>query len=256
MNEPRTEAGRRLLARKHPSVSADGSGRLPAFMWREYDEDIAAILAIEEEAARTATPSSEEAEHRLLMPPHPGGVYLSSALCSCGEWQWDGDSLPLDYRLVLRDHTAHAATPSSEGGGLRWDALRDLAEAGVCPVCDNHFRADGHAFDCPLGVSRATPDNASRGPIDELRAASRAVLDWTEKERWAGPHDWLDSVLRSSGPSDPERSGSGSTSGADDASGSRSAASGVGDIRLSESTGSEEGAMSDPTPATEERSER
>lgn len=49
--------------------------------------------------------------HRLLMPPHPGGFYLSSALCSCGDWQYDADSegdLNAAYRDVLRAHTAHA----------------------------------------------------------------------------------------------------------------------------------------------------
>lgn len=51
-----------------------------------------------------------EARHRLLLPPHPGGVYLASALCSCGEWQWDADSegrLFGQYQAVLRDFTAH-----------------------------------------------------------------------------------------------------------------------------------------------------
>lgn len=55
--------------------------------------------------------------HRLLTPPHPGGVYLSSALCSCGEWQFDADS-PGDlfnkYRAILREHTAHGSPSQPE----------------------------------------------------------------------------------------------------------------------------------------------
>lgn len=53
--------------------------------------------------------------HRLLMPPHPGEVYNSSALCSCGDFQYDADSpgdLSSRYGDILRTHTehVHAAT--------------------------------------------------------------------------------------------------------------------------------------------------
>lgn len=53
---------------------------------------------------------SEAELHKLLMPPHPGGVYISSALCSCGEWQYDSVNaynLTSAYRQVLKSHTDH-----------------------------------------------------------------------------------------------------------------------------------------------------
>jgi hypothetical protein len=31
--------------------------------------------------------------------------------------------------------------------------------------------------------------------VVEIAKAAKAVLDWTEKERWAGPYDWLAEVI-------------------------------------------------------------
>lgn len=49
--------------------------------------------------------------HKLLMPPHlDGSIYSSSALCSCGEWQYDADTpheLYILYRYILKEHTDH-----------------------------------------------------------------------------------------------------------------------------------------------------
>lgn len=48
--------------------------------------------------------------HKLLMPPHPGDVFHSSALCSCGSWQYDSVNqynLYNNYRYILSDHTYH-----------------------------------------------------------------------------------------------------------------------------------------------------
>jgi hypothetical protein len=56
--------------------------------------------------------SASAALHELLMPPHPGSVYQQSALCSCGDWQWDSDSITLDYKAVLLDHRQHALAAS------------------------------------------------------------------------------------------------------------------------------------------------
>jgi len=60
------------------------------------------------EQAAQAEPGHEL--HRLLWPPHPGDAYLSSALCSCGEYQYDADTgtdLFNAMRDVLSDWTAH-----------------------------------------------------------------------------------------------------------------------------------------------------
>ncbi len=56
---------------------------------------------------------NEASLHRLLMPPHPGEIYNSSALCSCGRWQFDSVNnynLMKQYRRVLEDHTGHIRT--------------------------------------------------------------------------------------------------------------------------------------------------
>jgi hypothetical protein len=44
-------------------------------------------------------------------------------------------------------------------------------------------------------VTAASPDRALLDERDALRAAAQAVLDWDEKERWAGPHDWLAGLI-------------------------------------------------------------
>jgi len=92
MSEPRTKAGRRLLA----TIS-------------EYDDFFGAVLDIEDEAARLDV-ERLSGVHRLLMPPHPNDVWHASALCSCGEWQYDEESpeaLGRGYRDILRAHAAH-----------------------------------------------------------------------------------------------------------------------------------------------------
>ena len=48
--------------------------------------------------------------HKLLMPPHPGDTYRASALCSCGDWQYEASTaamLSMNYRIVMHDHTRH-----------------------------------------------------------------------------------------------------------------------------------------------------
>jgi len=94
---PRTAAGRALL----------NEGIDATFGTIAREEWTAAVIAIEDEMEQLARVPREA--HRLMMPPHPGDVYRQSALCSCGNWQWDGDSTVLDYRAVLHDHAAHAA---------------------------------------------------------------------------------------------------------------------------------------------------
>ncbi len=67
--------------------------------------------------ALAAHPTPAEGLHTLLWPPHPGGVYESSALCSCGEWQFDSGSpgaLFNETRLILSEHTAHRAADSHQ----------------------------------------------------------------------------------------------------------------------------------------------
>lgn len=49
---PATEAGQTLLKSQFPKVD-DGHGVLPGFLWRQYDELLAAIRAIEAEATTT-----------------------------------------------------------------------------------------------------------------------------------------------------------------------------------------------------------
>jgi len=50
------------------------------------------------------------ATHRLMLPPHPDGFYQSSALCSCGKYQWDeatGESVHLNVEAVARGWWEH-----------------------------------------------------------------------------------------------------------------------------------------------------
>jgi hypothetical protein len=80
-----------------------------------------------------AAPQPDAGLHRLLMPPHPGGVYRQSALCSCGEWQWDGDSDILDYQRVLYDHTQHRlSSPDAAAGGLTRTVLAKAIHDTEC----------------------------------------------------------------------------------------------------------------------------
>ena len=92
---------------------------------------LAARLLASLDAARAATPWN----HRLLMPPHPGDVFAASALCSCGEWQFDSGSfeaLVREYGLILREHTRHASAPTeaielpTERADGKFDAASDL----------------------------------------------------------------------------------------------------------------------------------
>lgn len=65
----------------------------------------------------SVSPSPRENRHALLMPPHPGEVYATSALCSCGEFQYDADSpgdLTNRYLDVLRQHAAHRLSPGGD----------------------------------------------------------------------------------------------------------------------------------------------
>lgn len=66
--------------------------------------------------------------HRLLMPPHPGEIYQSSALCSCGDWQYDADSFSslLDaYKDILRLHTLHMKESELEAIMRRYDLYKE-----------------------------------------------------------------------------------------------------------------------------------
>lgn len=71
----------------------------------------------------------------------------------------------------------------------------------------------------------------AKGAADsqQIARAAQAVLDWTEKERWAGPHDWLQHALTDwNGRSETDTSGSTSTSETNAANGSSSAESSSG----------------------------
>ncbi len=46
------------------------------------------------------------------------------------------------------------------------------AALGICPVCQNLFRTDGHSFDCPLAAAPVT-DAGLREALDRLANASR-----------------------------------------------------------------------------------
>ena len=70
------------------------------------------------------------APHTVLWPPHPGDVYQSSSLCSCGEWQYDADTpgdLFNETRAVQRDWTRHVAQVPAQEERLR-EALVFWAE--------------------------------------------------------------------------------------------------------------------------------
>ena len=104
--------------------------------------------------------------HRLLMPPHPGEVYQSSALCSCGGWQYDEDSfgaLTNEYRAVLREHTVHL-------GDERW-RNRDGKTITVL-TGDERLRREVASFlriwDGNIAIDR---DSALGEDIAALRAA-------------------------------------------------------------------------------------
>ena len=68
-----------------------------------------------------------------------------------------------------RERTAALFTPDEldavdealRDAGLDTDTdLRErvrTALGGICPVCRNLFRLDGHSFDCPLGVNLGGP---------------------------------------------------------------------------------------------------
>jgi hypothetical protein len=94
------------------------------------------------------------------MPPHPGSVYMSSALCSCGEWQYDTDTewgLVSAYRDVLCNHTVHAAEARATPPAL--DEARAEIQAN---------RAQGVQWDPPVskGVQRWYSEGYDRGLRD------------------------------------------------------------------------------------------
>lgn len=58
-----------------------------------------------------------EAPHKLLFPPHPDGFYGSSALCSCGFFQWDAEtaeSVLAAQAMVTADWQTHVAGDKAE----------------------------------------------------------------------------------------------------------------------------------------------
>ena len=94
--EPRTEAGRALW-----SWAAEDTPVQP-------DDWYGSILAIEAEATREALERVRRAVegHRLMLPPHEDGLYASSALCSCGTFQWDA-FVTVDEDTVWIDWWGH-----------------------------------------------------------------------------------------------------------------------------------------------------
>jgi hypothetical protein len=50
--------------------------------------------------------------HELLFPPHLDGLYTSSALCSCGHFQWDAsnaETIATARDQVIGDWRKHVA---------------------------------------------------------------------------------------------------------------------------------------------------
>jgi hypothetical protein len=67
----------------------------------------------------------------------------------------------------------------------RPDHWRASAELGICPICQNLFRTDGHSFDCPL---------AAPAPDAGLRAAATEVLECWNGEGGADLDDAMDAL--------------------------------------------------------------
>lgn len=104
----------------------------------------------------TEQPTREtRAGHTLLWPPHEGRMYASSALCSCGKFQWDADSANFLYQMQQRvrqdwgrhvdDEPAAPDNPSPDDGP-EMELCRDKWHTGTvgprafgdrCPTCNS-----------------------------------------------------------------------------------------------------------------------
>lgn len=95
---------------------------LPDELRRFVAKDAAAILAALSEsdaitlaaellAAHPERLAEALIAHRLMLPPHADGFYISSALCNCGDWQWDEASAEAfaDNDDVTNDWSEHFA---------------------------------------------------------------------------------------------------------------------------------------------------
>jgi hypothetical protein len=106
---------------------------------------------------------------------------------------------------------AEAATPGPwtlDGRGWQWwiascgigdDGMAVWSPNSPTPDHDGEREDDGGEADRRNAayIAAVSPDVvlALLDERDALRAAAKAVLDWDEKERWAGPHDWLAELI-------------------------------------------------------------
>jgi hypothetical protein len=117
MTDPEVQALAELLWR----LMKDEGWRINAGM-----SDLPPSMVAEYLHARGVRVAPSPTEHVLSFPPHPDGLYISSALCSCGGFQWDADSVfaLMDASAeVRRDWEQHVAgvAPSPDAPEDRGD---------------------------------------------------------------------------------------------------------------------------------------
>ena len=105
--------------------------------WSDEDED--ALVALRAALASSPAPAGLDVErslHSLMWPPHPGDGYVCSALCSCGEWQFDSGSptaLFTEMGLIQREWSAHVREEVAARAATRpaEDDMADIMQAAT-----------------------------------------------------------------------------------------------------------------------------